>query len=505
MSNRVTDLSVGGFKSFGLGQSMPLRPITLVFGANSSGKSSLLHSLLWLNQAQSSGCANAGQIELSGEKVDLGNFASILHRHEQNQAITFGFSAPGESLFDPADPDAFALLVSDLAGSFPFQVDLAFRQVSFPIDGQVRAELKPRLVSYEASSEGKMFFNAVREPNGFIRLDPQCLDHELWQNRVVRAYAEDNVLKNEAIIAEAHRVITALLNTFLSGSGGEMVRQFEGFTARQVVECMSHVLDIPRGELEEDRFRPFTDCLNNFLEPVFSLVPTFLRTLSYLGPLRRLPDRDDFRRDRSRRAVGDESWNTLLDDDHVRTLVNKFFGQKFRFKPYEFVRKSYFGDGERIDDLVLMDLQTKTQVTHRDVGVGIIQILPVLVQALASKDKTIMIEQPELHIHPALQAEMGDVFIRSALGEQRNRFILETHSEHLILRLLRRIRQSTENSTTGYPEDLPRITPEDVSVIYAKPTEKGTQLIPLHVTPDGDFVEQWPDGFFTERGRELFA
>ena len=113
----------------------------------------------------------------------------------------------------------------------------------------------------------------------------------------------------------------------------------------------------------------------------------------------------------------------------------------------------------------------------------------------------IAIEQPEIHIHPGLQAELGDLFIESALGENKNTFVLETHSEHLILRILRRIRETTDGEL---PKGKTPIYPHDLSVIYTKPTKKGTVLFELNVTEDGEFIEKWPDGFFAERANELF-
>jgi predicted ATPase len=96
---------------------------------------------------------------------------------------------------------------------------------------------------------------------------------------------------------------------------------------------------------------------------------------------------------------------------------------------------------------------------------------------------------------------LGDLFIESALSEHRNSFILETHSEHLMLRLLRRIRETSEGTL---PDGCTPITPRDVSVLYVEPSSNGSVVLQLPVTEDGDFERDWPQGFFAERARELF-
>jgi predicted ATPase len=129
--------------------------------------------------------------------------------------------------------------------------------------------------------------------------------------------------------------------------------------------------------------------------------------------------------------------------------------------------------------------------------------------AFGEQDSLVAIEQPEIHIHPKLQAELGDVFIESALGSNRNIFLLETHSEHLILRILRRIRETTEGDRSDWPDALqkacPRgIRPEDVAVLYVEPGEDGAKVIELPVDANGEFTCEWPGGFFEERIKELF-
>lgn len=157
----------------------------------------------------------------------------------------------------------------------------------------------------------------------------------------------------------------------------------------------------------------------------------------------------------------------------------------------------------------LRDLRHNVWVSLQDVGVGISQVLPVLIESVVSKNSLIAIEQPEIHIHPKLQAELGDVFIESALGENKNTFLLETHSEHLILRLLRRIRETTEGDFTDWPEALRAACPQgikadDVAILYVEPGEEGATVIEMSVTSDGDFSRPWPGGFFAERSKELF-
>jgi hypothetical protein len=164
---------------------------------------------------------------------------------------------------------------------------------------------------------------------------------------------------------------------------------------------------------------------------------------------------------------------------------------------------------ERRKEIALVEIPSNTVVSMQDVGVGISQILPVLMTAFGEQDSLVAIEQPEIHIHPKLQAELGDVFIESALGSNRNIFLLETHSEHLILRILRRIRETTEGDRSDWPDALqkacPRgIRPEDVAVLYVEPGEDGAKVIELPVDANGEFTCEWPGGFFEERIKELF-
>ena len=150
--------------------------------------------------------------------------------------------------------------------------------------------------------------------------------------------------------------------------------------------------------------------------------------------------------------------------------------------------------------ITLMLRDSQGQKLHfNEVGSGVGYILPILISLVS--DCNIFNKQPELHLHPALQSQLGDLYLQAAT---RDRYmIVETHSEHLLLRVLRRIRQRSSNRLDE--EDYRFATPADVSIYYFEPQGDGeTKVRPIRISPDGDFLDPWPGGFFEERYEDLF-
>ncbi len=143
-------------------------------------------------------------------------------------------------------------------------------------------------------------------------------------------------------------------------------------------------------------------------------------------------------------------------------------------------------------EIRLTDQTAHADVELPDVGFGISQVLPILVYSRASQDHMILVEQPELHLHPRLQAELGSFFAECIHEPYGNQFIIETHSEHLILRIQRLIREG-------------RLKSSDVSVVYVKKHDDGSRVKQLRLDAEGDFIDEWPDGFFEEGYEEMFA
>lgn len=151
--------------------------------------------------------------------------------------------------------------------------------------------------------------------------------------------------------------------------------------------------------------------------------------------------------------------------------------------------------------LQLLTVDSDLPVRTSDVGVGISQLLPVVVAALdPARPGITAIEQPELHAHPKLQVELGDLFAHAA--DDHRVFLLENHSEHLMLRLLRRI-EETHNGEL--PEGKPALRPDQVSVVYLDQVDGEVQATRLRIDETGEFIDRWPHGFFEERDDELFC
>lgn len=168
-------------------------------------------------------------------------------------------------------------------------------------------------------------------------------------------------------------------------------------------------------------------------------------------------------------------------------------------------RQGGIADGTKFSEVFLWDQTLGLPVAPRDVGTGISQVLPILVR-LSAVGGSSFIEQPELHVHPRLQAQLADFAIsKHRLAEQLGYFhcyILESHSEHLALRVLRRVREGSASQIRHREFTL---MPDEVAFYYFEPKGNETIVHRLRVDSQGRFVDPWPQGFFDERSEDLFS
>ena len=232
--------------------------------------------------------------------------------------------------------------------------------------------------------------------------------------------------------------------------------------------------------------------------------------LNYIGPLRYYPKREDMLSNLGYVEPNDSEsfWHTLREDASYREEIN----QKFKALeiPYRIkLRKLYEVDEKALkkdeitfvtSELYFEDINNHAKVHNREMGLGITQLLPIIGNCTVRESSVIAIEQPELHLHPSLQSKVADILIESC-AKRNNFFLVETHSEHLLLRIMKRMRQTAEGTLED--ENL-RLTPDDVAVLYVDNDGEKTYILELELDEDGTLLDPWPGGFFEEGFAERF-
>lgn len=451
----ISELTLENFKAFSeKRQHMPIKPLTLVYGPNSSGKSSLLQAIALAHEAvvNGTGTINTHRTRLAGDSIDLGGFQQYVHRREATRNVNLGFRL---------DVENYGKIFIDFTiGTLP---DTEYQGVNRPVYTK----------QFSVRHRGKVILSLNFNQSG---------------TGVLMEYD-----KNHHFFVRGH--------SHYYHAGVPQGKLFPNLDAMHSKK---------KGIYLSDSCQKFID----HTKTVFSKV---LSSMLYLGAPRYIPDRNfsdaPDTMDPNWRSGSAWTWDHICGNQELRDLMNRWLGAEDRLgTPYHINVRRGGGLGEResedlqfnsapIDRLMLVDMRTSTTVSHKDVGLGVSQVLPVLATALGSRERLIAIEQPELHLHPSMQAELADVFLNSALL-QKNTVIIETHSEVLILRVLRRIRETTE--CVGKDSPRLKVQPDQVCVIYVQPTDFGSRVLEIPLTSDGEFGIRWPDGFFPEQSEELF-
>ena len=542
----LTAIRVGNFKAFAESQLIPVRPLTLIYGANSSGKSSILHSLILARHAQETGDIDVHRTNVGGESVDLGGFRQYVHRREANRRVEWAMEL---------DTSSFRDRVAELFA--PVRQVTMLLSLGIALDDQDRPlpEAVPEIHTYELLADGQSILRMSRRRDGKLQLDR--LDHE---HPVFREVIKAMVLLSTTT-ENIHPADFEGLDEAITDLVPEVVAKSTQFLPDGLAESnvftpggQPSLFTISKARRKEELSAAVRSFLprkiHELLQGVGQVVTDELSRLKYLGPLRSYPPRHlafSQHQDPNWYAGGGYAWDVIRRDAQVRKLVNEWLSAPDRLQtPYELhirhlltiddldqdytqiietLEEGFTGDeqydwdlfGElysalekikqneanltEVQELNLIDMRSNTIVSHRDVGIGVSQVLPILVGAYASQNQIIAIEQPEIHLHPALQADLGDVFIQSALGESKNRFLIETHSEHLLLRVMRRMR---ETSNGELPEGVPKVTPKDVCVLFVEPDGSRSIVREMPLNENGELVKAWPGGFFEEGLREVF-
>ncbi len=566
---RLTAIELENFKGVGSRVRIDLAPITLLFGANSAGKSTVLQALQYVREVLERRNANPDHTLYGGEFIDLGGFHNLVHQHDENKTIVIKLelqmnraSLPElvPEAFDdwlnvePEVWDLYELLQETRNRAESVSVELKIGWSSNRQAAIVRGyevDLNGYLLAtIESQADGKDATIQINPKNPvFTRYQTQeemdslklMLAAAFDDDRVPKDSVADNVADSDNEDNGAYSVWSQIMGTLLDA---DIERPGQGFrqwlsNVDGALPALAPLLYVPSGDAKGATAVYLARELTAFLTTVIVgpgvLIRDQLRKLRYLGPIRNVPERDfeaALTPDEARWADGTAAWETLLNgNDFLVDEVSRWMADEDKLATgYEVARRKFkeidvgtlnwlmraadpdasvrpepqlmrqVEKAQEKQRIELLDPENGDPFQPRDVGIGISQVLPVVVAALESSAALVAIEQPELHIHPAVQVGLGDLFIKGA-KEYGINFLIETHSEHLILRLLRRIREATENEV---PPGAIGIEPADVAVVYVQSTESGVELVPLPIDETGEFTTRWPRGFFGERAEELF-
>lgn len=563
---RLTRIEIGNFKGIGRRQTIELRPITLLFGPNSSGKSTILQALHYLREILERGNVDS-DVTIAGGLIDLGGFTTLVHKHELDHTVTLKVTIdlsdeqgaedlPLNAGLSIGDPEFAELPVRYLVGeSTEYSDDAIVRKIALAVD--IRwSELgqAPYASRLTVEFDGELIASIVSPPQvGRAQLTDFNFAHPLLRRAVLPGdeleegadlLTADSPIEDEIWLLAREAVADRSTSNVSYDKLRIAVDTENGALPSLDRELVLDIRDPDPANAEIEERTPRVNGLRSLLSEMIlgpaRIIRDHLAQMTYIGPLREIPTRSyrpQVTPDEARWAHGLAAWDHLYHDrsGELMKKVNHWLSDENRLRtgyriervefkevPVPSVFHQMFERGLDEDDLgdlqeIYYSLAIRTEIALRDfekgilvspgdVGVGISQMVPVVVGALRNQGGMLAIEQPELHVHPAIQVGMGDLFICAVNNgadflSSRKSLIIETHSEHIMLRLLRRIRETTDGEL---PPGTIGLNADDLSVIYVEDGDSGVRFRPLRVDEEGEFRDQWPDGFFEERAGELF-
>jgi predicted ATPase len=442
----ISKITLKNFKAFEEIE-IEFRPITLFLGPNNSGKSSILAALRILVQTVESYDPQV-PILLNGVMGDFGTYRDVVFDNSPRRHIHISVSFSNQRQIDPwYDPGRL---------------------------GDTNNEIH---VHYDYRSRRREIILKAAE---------------LWQGGdflLSTNYSEDS--ERQSINKIGSITIPSALKSSIS----------RGLRMQNFIPGMMPGGLIRRSKKDEETavsdFLEKNPKVDDFIRRAYRIPMNLhreFRNIEYLGAMRMPPSRTYLFTGERRNRIGANGENAAS----VLVMDSARGGSRSR-RIAESV-KSWLSSAGIASDLKVKHISdrhyeiriqhpvTKEYQNFADVGYGNSQVLPVLIGGFnLSPNSTFMVEEPEIHLHPRAQAELGDYFLE--LLRRNVQSIVETHSEHLILRLQQHVASGN-------------ISPKDIGVYYVHANEGKKCIRHLALDSEGAFIDEWPGGFFPERLEE---
>ncbi len=451
----LKSLEIQNFKCWAGTGRIRMAPLTLFFGTNSSGKSSIGQFLMMLKQTME--WSDRKTVLYPGERnsvVNLGSFSDMIFHHDRSKNIAFAY--------DWILPNGKKLEIMDSSSSRNEKKYSGnrLRFIAF-IGSGIKNPAIPMLEEFEYE------LSEFENNSMSIRMSRK---NNLNAEYVIEAYPYHLVRKPGR-----------------AWSPGAPVK-FYGFPDEVVAYHQN---------------ADFVQEFNLLHEQLF-------RTISYLGPLRTKTERIYSWPGGEPGDVGDDGRNTipalLAAQNRMLNMGNKKNRKPFQALIAEKLKEMGLIESFKVHPISAQRHEYEVKVRTKgskdavdlpDVGFGVSQVLPVLVQCFyAPPDSILIMEQPEIHLHPSAQSALADVMIDAIHAKENGRdrniqLIVETHSEHFLRRLQRRIAEGA-------------VEKEKVSCYYANTSGTSAKLENLDVDMFGN-IRNWPENFFGDEMGDIAA
>ena len=447
------NLKINNFRSF-QNQSFEFSRVNILIGENSGGKSSLLKFLLALKQTLDS--PQESNLKLKGDFTDLGNYEEVIYQNNTENNIEFEFSNKDEYL------DYFITFIDNLDETEQFDLEKFIHTVEpfFEKETKISFRLSKRL--HEHSSIETIIENEIA---GKIELT-----------------------QSKEKLEDYYRDIPCDIKYYYSNSKIEIRKcssYKEGFFTLFAWDLQKKIEELYPNES------------NHFYYPILYLLSfqnyiiNHIERIRYVNPINSSPKRFYFKEDKkaSYRLIDIEKFINIIGDS---ALPQKESVKRMKLLNSA-IKKLGIADEIKIvknQELPILALNVRTKgewCNITDVGYGVSLQIPILFQAILSENNTengenILIEQPEVHLHPKLQSS----FIETLLDiGNKNTYFIETHSEHIV----RKLQVLVKNKDY-------ELTSKDVNIYYFR-RESGLFEISRHIIQeDGSLLPCFPNGFY---------
>ncbi len=539
-------IKFNNFKPFGgMIQSFSQKPITLIYGPNSIGKSSLIHLMAYRNYIQTFKKYDAFEIDEFGDSISLGGFMNFVHQKTKNNTITLEYNMMNVNNKYQVDIAIEIGMPSRSIGTtaVPFQLQYTIDDEQFiMVDGlgieinvnhkiiqnwlsQIQEKGKWTKKELDLYVDGMPYGYRLKQSvkdflaNVFISPSTDAIASTSEMEQDYRKRLKERFLSwSKADEKKKYKVDKQIEYENIDLWGKYDLKNHDQDNSKEIFRYLEYYL------LDQEDTLTLSRILTHMaVEVAYSINTVFeqrKRKFMYIGPLRFYPQRNlSFNQLNQLSHTSESFWSYLKNTPSLIGKLNVLL--KELSIPYRIeLRKAYYIDkifdkldevteeeladnAPFIEELAFIDKRTNTSVHNREMGLGVTQLLPILGNSIVSTNTIIAIEQPELHLHPKLQAEIADIFIKMSKKPFENDYLIETHSEHLLLRIMRRMRHTFEGKIEK--DDVLALTPDDVCILYVDNDGESTYIQELRLSPKGKLLDHWPNGFFEEGFKERFS